>query len=108
MKKQVKPKVNPSSSRTNLSTHQDVPSPFPIPAFRHSTEAHLKKGGILETDRKYMVQTLATLLMTYKSRPSLKDCQIVSKSLHQKFKNLGDEDSETNLQLTEQEPNPVL
>ena len=73
---------------------KDVPSPFPIPAFHHSTEAHLNKGGILETDRKYMVQTLATLLMTYKSRPSLKDCQIVSKSLHQKFKNLGDEDSE--------------
>lgn len=41
-----------------------------------------------------MVQTLATLLMTYKSTPSLKDCQEVSKSLHQKFKRLGDEDSE--------------
>lgn len=41
-----------------------------------------------------MVQTLATLLMTYKSRPSLKDCQVVSRSLHQKFKKLGDESSE--------------
>jgi len=41
-----------------------------------------------------MVQTLATLLMTYKSRPSLKDSQVVSKSLHQKFRKIGGEEYE--------------
>jgi len=75
-----------------------LPNPFPIPTFRHSTEMHLqKKGGIQDSDRKYIVQTLATILMTYRSRPSLKDCQLVSKSLHKKFKGLGDESSEVSL-----------
>ena len=41
-----------------------------------------------------MVQTLATVLMTHKQQPTLKDCLIVLKSLHQKFKKLGDESSE--------------
>ena len=44
-----------------------------------------------------MVQTPVTLLMTYTLRPSLKDCQIVSKSLHHKFSNLGDESSKVYL-----------
>lgn len=47
-----------------------------------------------DSDRKYMVQTLATLLMTYKPKPSLRDCLIVSRGLHQKFPSLGDESSE--------------
>lgn len=41
-----------------------------------------------------MVQTLATLLMTYKSHPTLSNCGAVSLSLHKKFKCLGDESSE--------------
>jgi len=56
--------------------YQHVPDPFPIPSFRQSTEAHLKWGGIIDSDRKYMVQTLATILMTYNTRPTLKDCQV--------------------------------
>ena len=47
-----------------------------------------------DNDQKYMVQTLATLLMTYKSKPSLKDCLDVSSGLHKKFPTLGDESSE--------------
>ena len=41
-----------------------------------------------------MVQTLTTLLMTYKSKPSLSDCLIVSRSLYEKFQSLGDEGSQ--------------
>ena len=76
-----------------IFTMQDVPNPFPIPIFRHVTEVNLEKGIIPDSDRKYMVQTLATLLMTHKSRPSLRDCKVVSQSLHNKF-NIGDESSE--------------
>lgn len=73
---------------------QGLPIPFPIPAFRHTTEIHLQRGAITDTDQKYMVQTLTTLLMTYKTKPSLNDCLIVSRSLHEKFQSLGDESSE--------------
>ena len=71
-----------------------LPVPFPIPTFRHNTEVHLQKGRITESDREYMVQTLTTLLMAYKSKPSLSDCLIVSRSLHEKFQSLGDEGSQ--------------
>ena len=70
----------------NLLNLQKLSNPFPILAFHHSTEAHLNKGT--------MVQTLATLLMTYKPKPSLKDCLVVSSGLYQKFSSLGDESLE--------------
>lgn len=44
-----------------------------------------------------MVQTLGTVLMCHKTKPSLNDCLSVSKALHAKFKFLGDESSEVNM-----------
>ena len=41
-----------------------------------------------------MVQTLAKMLMSYVQRPTLRDCLVVSKAVHEKFKFLGDESSE--------------
>ena len=82
---------------SGIAHHQQfqvLPVPFPIPTFRHNTEVHLQKGCITESDRKYMVQTLTILLMTYKSKPSLSDCLIVSRSLYEKFQSLGDEGSQ--------------
>lgn len=54
---------------------------------------------ITDGDRKYMVQTLTTMLMTHIQRPSLRHCLIVSKALHAKFKFLGDDISEVILYI---------
>ena len=66
-------------------------SPFPVPSV---TETNVANDVLTDSDRKYMVQTLTTMLMTYVQRPSLSDCLVVSKALHRKFKFLGDESSE--------------
>ena len=51
--------------------------PFPVPDFCTQTEA----GKILtESDRKYIVQTLATLLTTYVPRPSIQNCKKVARA----------------------------
>ena len=59
--------------------------------FRKTTEYNLLKKQLYDGDRKYMVQTLATVLMTYKQRPSLTDCTAVAKSLIKKFTFLSDQ-----------------
>ena len=46
-----------------------------------STEENLANKLLTDTDRKYVVQTLATVLMTQIQRPSMKDCQVVAQSL---------------------------
>ena len=70
--------------------------PFPIPSFRSSTENNLAKGLLIDIAVNIMVQTLATMLMTFVPKPSLRHCQVVSQSLHGKFSFLGDESSEVN------------
>lgn len=66
---------------------------FEIPIFRKATEENLKKRILTDTDRKYMVQTLSTVLMTRVERPTLTECLQVSKALHTKFKFLGSDGS---------------
>jgi len=75
-------------------TFQKFPQPFVIPAFRHATENNLKEGILKDSDRRYMVQTLATLAMSYVPSPSCQDCLTVSKALHAKFPFLKEDDSE--------------
>ncbi len=53
----------------------------------HSTEHNLSLKKLLDADRKYMVQTLTTMLMTYDQKPS---CLIVAKSLVHKHDFLKD------------------
>lgn len=67
-----------------------VPKPFPIPTFRVSMEKNFQKKLLTDCDRKYVVQTLATMLMTHVQRPSLSDCDIVAKALTEKFGFLND------------------
>lgn len=62
-----------------------MPSPFPIPVFRKSAQAALDGGVLKEADRKYVVQTLATILMTHVQRPSLSQCGFVAKALIDKY-----------------------
>ena len=54
---------------------------FIIPKFRASTEVNLSNKLLTDTDRKYVVQTLATVLMTIVQRPSMEQCGMVAKSL---------------------------
>ena len=70
----------------------NVPDPFPIPVFRQSTERNLANKQLLDTDRKYICQTLATMLMTYDQRPSLSTCLIVARSLVVRYEFLQDND----------------
>ena len=51
-----------------------VPQPFPIPKFRPNTEENLQNKILKDTDRKYIVQSLATQLMTHVQQPSLREC----------------------------------
>ena len=55
---------------------------------------NLGKKVLLDSDRKYIVQTVATVLMTYVSRPSLDCCSTVAKSLITKYPFLKDADGD--------------
>lgn len=64
---------------------EKCPDPFPIPRFRADTEQNLAQRKLADDDRRYMVRVLATVLCTYVQKPSVHDCEIVSKSLVAKF-----------------------
>lgn len=49
---------------------------------------------LTESDRKYIVQTLSTMLMTYAQCPSLHECGIVAQSLVGKYSFLKGEDED--------------
>ncbi len=80
----------------------NLPIPFPIPKFRASTEENLRKSHRIDTDRKYMVQTLGTMLMTYIQKPSLNHCRIIAKVLISKYPFLKDDegDGEVSFSIT--------
>ena len=58
-----------------------LPDIFIVPLFRKSTEENLAKKVFYPDDRKYMVQVLATTILSHVSRASMKDCEIVAKAL---------------------------
>ena len=71
-----------------------------ITHFRFHVFAKIPKIGLrkrylaTDGDRKYMVQTLATVMMYHKTKPCMDDCLLVSRALHTKFRFLGDQSSE--------------
>ena len=67
-----------------------LPKPFPIPRFRQSTESNFQKKILTDTDRKYVVQTLSTILMTYTQKVSMFHCTTVAKALIAKYDFLKD------------------
>lgn len=69
--------------------------PFKIPKFREETEESLKEEVLTDGDRRYMVQTLATVLMTLVQRPSLADCEVVAQTLIEKFRFLNDDEGDS-------------
>lgn len=66
-------------------TLQGPPEPFPIPMFKEEVEKSLSKKKPCNEDRKYMVRVLATVLLTYVQKPSMRHCEIVAKALLRKF-----------------------
>ena len=69
-------------------------NPFPVPKFCASMEENFSKRVLTDADRKYMVQTLATMLMLYVSDPSLKHCGVAAKALITTFDFLKDDESD--------------
>lgn len=57
-----------------------------MPMFRPETESNLAEEVLVDADKKYIVQTLATILMTHVQRPAL----AVAKKLITKFPFLKD------------------
>jgi len=64
---------------------------FVVPMFRATTEKSLKeKCPISDKDRKYIVRTMATVLMSFNPQPRLGDCAVAAKALIAKYPFLGD------------------
>ena len=63
---------------------------FSVLTFRGTTEANLRNKSITDKDRKYIVRTLATILMSYVPLPKLSHCAIVAKALVAKYPFLSD------------------
>ena len=76
-----------------------LPNPFPIPKFRASTEKNLHLKILTDADRKYVVQTLATMLMTHIQRPSLQHCGIVARALVKMYTFLVDGEGDGEVKL---------
>ena len=62
-----------------------LPDPFPIPMFKIDVEKSLCEKKLCADDRKYIVRVLATVLLTHVQRPSKRQCEVVAKSLLNKF-----------------------
>ncbi len=71
-----------------------LPRHFPIPKFRPNTQHNFDNNLLVDTDRKYVVQTLATMLMTYIQKPSLDNCSSVAKELVQQYPFLKDDEGD--------------
>lgn len=62
--------------------------------FRPSTIKNFENGLLVDPDRKYVVQTLGTMMMTYIQKPSLNHCSIVAKALINKYNFLKDREGD--------------
>ncbi len=71
-----------------------MPKPFPIPVFREGTRKNLERKLLVDTDRKYMVQVLSTVLMVYVERPSLSVCGVIATELVSQYPFLNDDEGD--------------
>ena len=73
---------------------------FHVPVFRSATEKNLKESISTDQDRKYIVRTLATILMSHVPSPKMGDCAIAAKALVAKYPFLGDTDTSPHVRNT--------
>lgn len=73
---------------------EKIPQPFPIPKFRQGTQENLRKKILTDSDRKYIVQTLATVMMTYTTKPTMHQCSEVAKALVEQYQFLKDDEGD--------------
>lgn len=72
-----------------------------MPMFRPETEKNLAEEVLVDVDKKYIVQTLATILMTQVQRPALTQCGAVAKKLIMKFPFLKDDEGDGEVSSTQ-------
>ena len=53
--------------------------------FKEEVETSLSHRKLCDDDRKYIVRVLATVLLTYIQKPSMRQCEVVAKALVRKF-----------------------
>ena len=63
---------------------------FSVPTFQPATETNLHNKTVTSKDQKYIVRTLATILMRYVARPRKSDCAVAAKALVAKYPFLAD------------------
>ena len=63
---------------------------FPMPKFRPATEKNLRAKLIVDKDRKYIIRTMATIVMSFIDRPTMADCAVAAKALVTKYPFLQD------------------
>uniref|UniRef100_A0A1X7V755 Uncharacterized protein n=1 Tax=Amphimedon queenslandica TaxID=400682 RepID=A0A1X7V755_AMPQE len=77
--------LNSTPSRSSTSLLAKKTSGFEIPIFRHETQKNLKFEILTERDRRYIIRTLATMLLSTVPHPSMSDCAIPAKALIQSY-----------------------
>lgn len=63
---------------------------FKLPIFGPQTQKALEEGRSVEKDRCYVIRTLATMLLSTNSNPSINDCSVPAKALNDSFPFLAD------------------
>ena len=63
---------------------------FLVPKFRAATEKNLREKILTDQDRRYIVRTLATILISHVSSPKMSDCAVAGKALVAKYPFLAD------------------
>ena len=61
-----------------------------MPIFRHETQKNLRAEILTEQDRRYIVRTLATMLLASIPCPTMSDCAIPAKTIVQTYPFLAD------------------
>ena len=61
---------------------QSVSRDFQLPIFRPETQKNLQAERLTERDRRYIVRTLSTMLLSTNSHPSMSDCSVPAKGIN--------------------------
>ena len=63
---------------------------FVLPIFRPETQKNLQAERITERDRRYIVRTLSTMLLSVNPHPSLSDCCVPAQAVVKAYPFLAD------------------
>ena len=69
---------------------QSVSRDFQLPIFRPETQKNLQAERLTERDRRYIVRTLSTMLLSTNPHPSMSDCSVPAKAIVKEYTFLAD------------------